>query len=85
MTKMTTGSHQDPSPTHLLGDYTFQRPLFPNLDQVLTALQSEGSGMAGAQIKTERVHEALYELINRSSEPCFLLPAVIDSIDQVKK
>ena len=84
MTKMTTGSHQDPSSTHLLGDYTFQRHLFPNLDQILTALQAEGSGMAGAHIKTERVHETLYELIKQASEPCFLLPAVIDFIDQVK-
>ena len=85
MTKTNTGSNQDPNHPFLLGDYTIQLPLFPDVEQVLKGLQLQADHQLGGQTLEHKVHRTLYDLIYQAPIPCFLLAAVVDFIEHVKK
>lgn len=66
-------------------DYTVKRKLFQNLDHLFIELKSNGFSKKGFRERFQRVNELLLDLIQKSPEKSFLLPAVLDFIDQVNR
>lgn len=66
-----------------LGEYRFKIESFPQLEQRLAPLRgSEWSNLPHRK-RFKRVNKLLLDLIQEAPCPCFLLPAVIDYIEQI--
>ena len=66
-----------------LGEFKVRTLQFEGLPALLQELQGPALLRLNEKQRSERVNQALYELIQKSAPPCFLLPAVIDYIAQV--
>jgi hypothetical protein len=66
-----------------LGDFKISLQKFDNLPRILKEFQSKEFHRLNDKQKNERVNCVLYELIRGAKSPCFLLPAVLDYIEQV--
>jgi hypothetical protein len=66
-----------------LGDFTIAPLKFENLSPLFKEFQSKGFHRFNDKQKSERVNHFLYELIEGTQVPCFLLPAVVDYIERV--
>ncbi|MBS0604981.1 MAG: hypothetical protein JSS60_08115 [Verrucomicrobia bacterium] len=66
-----------------LGDFKISIPKFENLPRLFKEFQSKEFHRLNEKQKNERVNHVLYDLILKAKTPCFLLPAVIDYIEQV--
>lgn len=84
MSKLS-GSPQNPSQDHLLGNHTLSLTKFQGLERLLSDLQTHEFKQLGEKQKSEQIHQLLYKLIDDAPEPCFLLAAVIDFIDKVSE
>ncbi len=67
----------------LLGDFKISIQKFGNLPQIFKEFQNKTFRALNEKQKQEKVNRALYDLIQKSKAPCFLLPAVLDYIEQV--
>jgi len=83
MNKNNSRSHKNSSPNQLLGDYTISLSKFQGLEKSLQKFKSPDFKQLGEKQKNESVHLELCRQINEASEPCFLLAAVIDYIEQI--
>lgn len=66
-----------------LGDFAIPRVLFEGMPKILSAFETKECKALSESDKAERIHRALLGLIQRAKTPCFLLPAVLDFIQQV--
>ncbi len=66
-----------------LGDVSIQKNVFASVDAVIKDLKKLSSKID--RNRTDAVSVALYELIQKEEEPCFLLSSVLDFIEKVDK
>jgi hypothetical protein len=66
-----------------LGDFAITPQKFEGFSRFLKEFQSKEFQRLNAKQKSERVSHILYELIEKVQPPCFLLPAVLDYIEQI--
>ena len=66
-----------------LGDFAIVPQKFEDLSRFFKEFQSKEFHRLNDKQKGERINHVLYELIEKTRAPCFLLPAVIDFIEQV--
>jgi hypothetical protein len=67
----------------LIGEYTVPKKVFPNLEQHFSYFKSKEFSELPDRIKSEKVNEKLFELIEQEKTPCFLLSAVLDYIGKI--
>jgi nanoRNase/pAp phosphatase (c-di-AMP/oligoRNAs hydrolase) len=67
----------------LLGDHRVEIGRFAGLDTVIKKLKAHKN--LSDRKRSDRVNEALLELIQEEKEPCFLLPAVLEFVERVEK
>src|SRR5690348_5878428 len=85
MSKSTKESHLNPPSDHLLGNYSLVLTKFQDLDKLFEQLQTQDFKQLGEKQKSEKIHQALSNLIENTKEPCFLLAAVIDFIEKINQ
>ncbi|MGL5627096.1 MAG: hypothetical protein ACRDDW_06265 [Candidatus Rhabdochlamydia sp.] len=66
-----------------LGDFLASPKKFDQLGAVLRKFRSAEFQKLNDRKKNERINLTLYELIHREKSPCFLLPAVLDYIEEI--
>lgn len=66
-----------------LGDYAISTQKFENLSNCLREFKSNAFHRLNDKVRNEKINRALYDLIEKTQTPCFLLPAVIDYIEQI--
>ena len=66
-----------------LGDFFPAAKKFQNVPQVLKDFRTDGFRSLNHHRQQQEISQALFALIDATPSPCFLLPAVIDYIDQV--
>ena len=66
-----------------LGDYAVSSQRFEDLSHLFKEFQSKSFQRLNGQQKSQRVNHMLCELITKTQAPCFLLPAVLDFIEQI--
>jgi hypothetical protein len=66
-----------------LGDFAITPQKFEGLSRLLKEFQNKEFQRLNDKQKSERVNHVLYELIEKTRPPCFLLPAVLDYIEQI--
>jgi hypothetical protein len=76
----SSGRKRDPK---YLGDFAITPQKFENLPRVFKEFQSKEFHRLNDKRKSERVNHLLCELIEKTKPPCFLLPAVVDYIEQI--
>ncbi len=69
--------------TKHLSDFAITLQKFEGLPQVLKEFQSKEFQRLNDKQKNERVNYVLYELIEKTQPPCFLLAAVLDYIERI--
>lgn len=69
----------------LLGDYTFQKLLFKDIDRVFENFYTDPFKQLPDRKRSDQVNQALLELIQKEKEPTFLLPAVLDFIERIDR
>lgn len=67
-----------------LGDFEFQSKSFPNLNEKMTQFNSKEFFELNIQEKSDKVSRFLYELIQKTKAPAFLLGAVVNYISRIK-
>lgn len=68
-----------------LGDYKFERPSFPNLDEVFSEFSKTEFKKRSSRKRFHRVNQVLLQLIMETPKETFLLPAVVEFIDRVNR
>ena len=66
-----------------LGDIALLPTLFDGVAKILKSFENEEFKQLSDLEKGQRINHALFTLIKRATVPCFLLPAVLDFIEQV--
>lgn len=66
-----------------LGDFVISPKKFHQLDTILKKFRSTEFQKLNDRKKSERINSTLYELIHKEQAPCFLLPAVLDYIEEI--
>jgi hypothetical protein len=66
-----------------LGDFAVTPQRFENLSRLFKEFQGKEFRRLNDKQKGERVNHVLYELIEKTEPPCFLLPAILDFIEQI--
>ncbi len=66
-----------------LGDFHISSVPFDNVSHTLKECGTKAFKSLSENQKSERINRMLLDLIKRAKTPCFLLPAVINYIDQV--
>jgi hypothetical protein len=66
-----------------LGDFVTVPQKFEDLFRLFKGFQSKEFQRLNDKQKSERVNHLLCELIEKAKPPCFLLPAVVDYIEQI--
>ncbi len=66
-----------------LGDFSITTQKFENLSSVFKVFDTPEFQRLNEKQKQDRVSHVLYELIENTPSPCFLLPAVLDFIERV--
>lgn len=66
-----------------LGDHVISPHKFEDLGKHLREFKSSAFQRLSDKLRIEQVNRALHQLIESAKSPCFLLPAVIDYIEQI--
>lgn len=80
--KSLMGSSQSEKGQYL-GDYVISSQKFENLAKYFREFHTSAFKHANDKQKNEKINRLLYELIAKTQPPCFLLPAVLDYIEQI--
>lgn len=82
--KSSAGPRQIVKGQHL-GDYVISTYKFEDLGKIFREFKSSAFQRLNDRQKIEQVNRALYGLIEKAEIPCFLLPAVVDFIEQINQ
>lgn len=69
----------------LLGEYPFQKAVFPDLDTVFRAFYQEDFKALNDRERSDKVNRALLLLIKAQPDPCFLLAPVLDFVERIDR
>lgn len=69
--------------TSLLGDFSFPLKKFPRLGPVFKEFEQKEFKCLPDRGRSQKVNETLLRLIQKEPEPCFLLSAVLDFVEQI--
>ena len=69
--------------TKHLGDHAISCQKFENLSKYVHEFKSKEFQRSSEKQIIERINRVLYDLIEKTQTPCFLLPAVVDYIEQI--
>lgn len=67
-----------------LGEFEVLKKSFSNLDAVIQSFQNPEFSKQTSRKKSDQINEMLLELIQKESEPCFLLAPVLEFIERVE-
>ncbi len=81
--KKETSSPRGEGETKLLGDFKIATQKFDDLPKRLKEFSSKDFQRLSGKEKQEKVNHLLSELIQKTKTPCFLLPAVLEFIEQI--
>ncbi len=81
--KLPASSNKPEKTAKYLGDYTVSPQKFEHLSKYLREFKTSEFQRLNDLQKGERISRVLFEMIENEQPPCFLLPAVIEYIEQV--